>query len=260
MTEEQTTLPPARLGRALAKGFRAAYDSLGYVVCASFVTFVACALLLTLASFVARHTKSPAALLLILPALLVAWLAEVGMLYFAKKMIYEGHATISDTWEGIGKLLGPAIALFVTDLAITAVLVGDAVFFFSAFASKGGAILAGFGVFFGYLSLLWLMMALYHLPVLVAQLEMESGPKVLVVLRKSLLLALGNFGFTVGFFVVIIGFTAICVLPALLGMAVLLPAAAAFLLTSALRELFIKYGVVEEPPEVAEDKPWKLGD
>jgi len=78
MNEQTTALPPARLGRALAKGFRAAYDSLGYVVGASFATFVACALLLSLASLAVRHSKSPVALLLILPTLLVAWLAGIG--------------------------------------------------------------------------------------------------------------------------------------------------------------------------------------
>jgi hypothetical protein len=180
------------------------------------------------------------------------------MLYFARKVMYEGHATITDTWEGIGKLFGPAIALFFADLVITAVLFGDAAFFLIAFKSRGGVLLAGLGILFGYLSLVWMMMALYHLPVLVAQLEMESGPRVKVVLRKSLLLAMGNPGFTLGFFVVMIAFTALCALPALLGFAILLPGAAAFLLTSALRELFIKYGVVEEQAEDVEEKPWKL--
>lgn len=258
MTEENTTLPPARLGRALAKGFRAAYDALGYVVAASFATFIVCGSLLAAASLLAKHTKSPAALLMLLPAMLVAWLAQVGMLCFARNVVYDGHATISDTWEGIGKLFWPAVTLFVVDLAITAVLFGDAAFFLAAFKARGSGMLAALGVLFVYLSLVWVMMAIYHLPVLVAQLEMESGPRVKVVLRKSMLLAMGNPGFTLGFFVVIIAFTAICALPALLGMAILFPGTAAFLLTTALRELFIKYGVVEPPPEVVEDKPWKL--
>lgn len=258
MSEEKTTLPPARLGKALGQGFRAAYDSLGYVVAASFGTFLICACLLTLAGLSARHIKGPAGMLLIVPAMLAAWLCEVGILYFARKSLYEGHAMLSDTWEGIGKLLGPAIALFAADLAITAVLLGDAYFFLLAFRASGGAGLAALGVFFAYLSLVWVMMGLYHLPVLVAQLEMESGPRVKVVLYKSLLLAMGNPGFTLGFFVAIIAFAALCALPGLLGMAILFPGAAAFLLTSALRELFIKYGVVEAEPDTVEDKPWRL--
>lgn len=258
MTDEKISLPPARLGKALGRGFRAAYDSLGYVVAASFGTFLISACLLTLAALAARHMKNPLAMLLILPAMLAAWLCEVGILYFARKSIYDGHAMLSDTWEGIGRLLRPAIALFFADLAITAVLLGDAVFFLLAFKASGGAGLAALGVFFAYLSLLWMMMGLYHLPVLVAQLEMESGPGVKVVLYKSMLLAMGNPGFTLGFFVVIIAFVALCALPALLGMAILFPGAAGFLLTSALREMFIKYGVVEQEPEDVEDKPWKL--
>lgn len=258
MTEEQTTLPPARLGRALAKGFRAAYDALGYVVAGSFVTFIICAILLTLGGLAARHINSPLGILVILPAVFAAWLAEIGMLYFAHKVIYDGHAMISDTWEGIGRLLRPAIALFVVDLAITVLLLGDAAFFLIAFKTRGGAGFAALGALFGYTSLMWLMMSIYHLPVLVAQLEMESGPRVKAVLYKSLLLAMGNPGFTLGFFVVIIAFTALCALPALLGMAVLFLGTVAFLLTSALHELFVKYGVVESEPDAIEDKPWKL--
>lgn len=258
MTDEQTTLPPARLGKALARGFRASYDNLGYVVGASFANFLVCAVLLTIGGFTARQIHSPLGILVLVPAMLAAWIAQVGMLRFARKVLYEGHATISDTWEGIGRWIGPAIALFFADLVITAVLVGDAAFFLMAFKARGGAGLAALGVLFGYGSLIWLMMAVYHLPMLVAQLEMDSGPGVKVVLRKSLLLAMGNPGFTLGFFVVIIGFTALCALPAMLGMAILFPGAAAFLLTSALRELFIKYGVVEAEPDVIEDKPWRL--
>lgn len=258
MTEEKTNLPPARLGKALAKGFRAAYDSLGYVVGASFATFLVTACLLTLGSVAARHIKSPFAMLLIVPALFAAWLGEVGILYFARKIVYEGHATISDTWEGIGRLLRPASALFVTDLIITCVLAGDAVFFMLAFKARGGAGLAALAAFSSYIALAWLIVGLYHLPLLIAQLDMESGPRVKVILYKSLLLAAGNPGFTVGFFVVIIAFTALCVLPAFLGMAIVFPGAVAFLLTCVLRELLIKYGVVEQEPEVVEDKPWKV--
>lgn len=258
MTEEKTTLPPAKLGKALAKGFRAAYDSLGYVVSASFGTFLVCAGLLTLASLIARHIKSPVAMLLFVPALLAAWLAEVGMLYFARKSVYEGHAALSDTWEGIGKLIRPAIGLFVADLAITVVLAGDAMFFMEMSHARNRNLFTAVAIFFTYLTIVWLLMWLYHLPLLVAQLHMESGPRVTVILRKGFLLMADNTSFTVWFFVAIIAFTVLCALPGLLGMAVLFPGAVAFLLTCVLRELLIKYGVVEQEPEAVEDKPWRL--
>ena len=260
MTDQQTTRKPASLNKALRLGFRASYDSLGYVVGASFAAFVLSALVFTLMAYISRQAgaRGVLGLLLIVPGMLVAWLAAVGIFYYARKVIYHEHPTVSDTLQGIKLLAGPAITLFVVDLLISTVVLGDVTFFALAFRAKGGIVLAALAIVSAYVSLMWLMMSLYHLPILVAQLTRESGPRLKVVLSKSFLLAADNPGFTVGLFVAIIAFAILCALPALLGMALLFTGAAAFLLTSALRELFIRYGMVEEEPEIVEDKPWKL--
>lgn len=250
------------MGKALRDGFRAAYDALGFVVGASFATLVVGALVLVAMGLLSAHVKQvrAAGMLLGLPALPAVWLCAVGIFYYAKKAVCHEHPALGDTWEGIRKLFGPAIALFVVDGIASAVLVGDVVFFTLAFRAKGGVAFAAFGMVCAYIGLMWLMMSLYHLPLLVAQLEMESGPRVGVILRKSFLLAADNPGFTVGLFAVIIAFAVICALPAMLGIALVFPGLAAFLLTSSLRELFVEYGVIEEEPEVVEDKPWRLRD
>jgi hypothetical protein len=260
MSEAEGIRRQASLGKALGRGLRAAYDALGFVVAASFGTFVVGAVVLVMMGLLAAHVRGvrAAGMLLGLAALPAVWLCAVGIFYYAKMALAHEHPALVDTWHGIRRLFWPAIALFVVDSAASAVLVGDVVFFGLAFRARGGVALAAFGVVCAYIGLMWLIMSLYHLPLLVAQLEMESGLRVGVILRKSFLLAADNPGFTVGLFVVIIAFAVICALPAMLGMALVFPGLAAFLLTSSLRELFVKYGVIEEEPETVEDKPWKL--
>lgn len=260
MNDQEIVRKPASLNKALRLGFRAAYDSLGYVVGASFAAFVLSALVFTLMAWIARQVSVGGLfeLTMAVPGMLVAWLAAVGIFYYARKSIFHEHPTPTDTWEGVKLLAGPAIVLFVIDLLITVVLLGDLTFLALALEMRGGVVLAALAIVSAYVSLMWLMMGLYHLPLLVAQSSMESGPRVKVVLSKSFLLAADNPGFTVGLFVAIIAFAILCALPAALGYALLFTGVAAFLLTSALRQLFIKYGMVEEEPEVVEDKPWKL--
>jgi hypothetical protein len=260
MTDGETTRKPASLNKALKLGFRGAYDSLGYVVGASFAAFIASAVVFTVMGLIGGRVRGagPVGLVLIVPGLLAAWLCAVGIFYYVRKVIYHEHPAPADTWEGIRKLAVPAFALFVVDLLVTTLLVGDLAFFGLAFRAKGGVAFAALAIISAYIALMWLLMSLYHLPVMVAQLGMESGPRVKKILYKSFLLTADNPGFTVGLFVVIIAFATLCALPAMLGMALLFPGAAAFLLTYSLRELFIRYGVVEEEPEIVEDKPWKL--
>lgn len=261
MSEQEVVRKPASLNKALKHGFGAAWDSLGYVVGVSFATFFAGAIVFTLMGLIAARCKpaGPVVLSLALPGMLVAWLCVVGVFYYARKALYHEHPSPMDTWEGVKKLAGPAIALFTADLLISVILVGDVVFFALAFKTRGGALFAGLAMVSTYIALMWFLMSLYHLPLLVAQLTMESGPKVKAILYKSYLLTADNPGFTLGLFVVIIAFAVLCVF-SVLGTTLLLPGASAFVLTSSLRELFIKYGVAEEEPEVVEEKPWRLRD
>jgi hypothetical protein len=96
-------------------------------------------------------------------------------------------------------------------------------------------------------------MAIYQLPLLVVQLSTESGMGVGVILRKSFLLMADNPGFTLGLFLVIIAFAVLCAIPMFVGFAVLFFGASAFLVTHALRELFIRYGIIEAEPEAADE-------
>lgn len=230
--------------------------------------------------------KGIAAAALALPALLAGWLCAVGVFYYANRSVFHYQASLSDTWHGVRRLLAPALGLFIIDAVITTVLMGDLLLFrqmlagiadqIAALQKVGGLtsaqelqiqslgrthlLLMAVTIVFGYITAAWGMIMMYHLPLLTAQLDMESGPRPKVILRKSVLLAVDNPVFTVALFLVIIAFAVLCALPAFIGMVVLFLGAIAFLLTHALRELFIKYEIVEEEPETVDDKPWHLPD
>ncbi|MGI6296661.1 MAG: hypothetical protein ACOX3G_11295 [Armatimonadota bacterium] len=251
---------PASLNRALKQGFRGAYDSLGYVIGASFTVFLASAAVFALMRFALQLANGIFGLLFFIPVLFVGWIGAVGIFYYVKKVIFHENPSASDTLTGIRSLFWPATMLFVVDVIVTAVLTGNIIFFALAFRANGGVLIAALGIVSAYIGLMWLLLSMYHLPVMMLQSEMESEPTLRKIIYKSFLLAADNPAFTVGLFVVIIAFTLLCSLPAMLGVALLLPGTVAFLLIYSLRELYIKYGIIEPEPEVIEDKPWTLDD
>ncbi|MGQ9455124.1 MAG: hypothetical protein ACUVRS_09420 [Armatimonadota bacterium] len=248
----------ADLAKALRRGFGAAYENMGYVVFVSFLSFslaVLCAWVLGRIASLIRLGLTE--IVLVIPGGMVIWLVSVGVFHYAKKVVYYEYPGLVDTITGVGVLFSPAVRLFAIDLLVTMLLVGDTV---ALFLRRGSVVWQLTGIVCGYLSVIWLMSCMYHLPLLVKQLEMESGPRPVVVLRKSFLLMADNPGFTVGLFVVIIALAVVCALPGFVGMALFYPGGTAFIITHALRELFIKYGIVEEEPEVVEDRGWPQTD
>lgn len=259
MNTEPDICKPVSLGRALRHGFRGAYDNLGYVVSVSLVSFLIASALFSGGALLATITRpGMAGMALFLPAAFAWWMCAVGVFYYANKSVFNEHPVLADTWKGIGLLFWPGAALFCVDLIASVVLAGDTWLLLVVFASRKQFLYVALAILCGYLWMAWSMVAMYHLPLLAAQLNMESGPRVRVILRKSFLLAMDNPGFTVGLFLGIIALAALCVLSAFVGMAMVFIGAAAFLLTHALRELFVKYGIVGEEPEVVEEKPWRL--
>ncbi len=255
MHTTQTDEHRAAIGRALKKGIRDAYDHLGLVILASLATLAGTAALTALGLRLMREAR-PGTFLgaaLLTPAALYCYLCHAGAVYLAHRAIYHNQLSPEGTWKEMRTLLLAAAQLFVVDLAAMGVLLGDSIFFLSLKPGPAGAVPAVACI---YAAGIWAAAAVYHLPLLVAQLRMESGPRPLVVIKKSFLLALGCPGFTLGLFVAIISLAVLCAIPAGLGMATLFPGAAAFLLTHGLRELFVRYGIVEEEPDVVEDRGW----
>jgi hypothetical protein len=172
--------------RALKRGLQGAWDHLGFVLAVSLTISVSCVGLAAIGVYLARYWLSGVAVALsFLPALLFAWLGLVGVSHFAWMSVTGRHPQLAETFVGVGRLFWPAITLFVIDLATSVVLMGDAVFFLFV---KGNILLQTIGILVCYLGVVWLMMAMYHLPLLAAQLDMDSGPRPTVIIRKSYLL------------------------------------------------------------------------
>lgn len=254
---------PASLGRALRRGVRAAYDQLGWVVGITLASFAATAGVLSLsvwAANLAGVASGPFRVVIPLPGVFVYYLCAVGAFYYAGRSAAYRHPALGDFWTGVRVLFWPALVLFAIDALVGGVLVGDAVFFLALGSARNSGLFAALGVLCAYLAVVWATMCQYHLPLLVAQLDMESGPRPAVVIRKAFLLTADNPGFTATLFLVIIAIAVLCALPALIGMAILFLGATAFILTHSLRELFVRYGIVEEEPDLVEETPWRLPD
>ncbi len=252
---------PVSLTRALRKGFRDAYDHLGYVVTVSLIAFFLSAIFFTAAAALLRNSPGlpPVVFVLaMLPAALVYYLCAVGVFCYAGRFVARQRPAPLDTWNGIRELLIPALKLFAVDGIITAVLVVDVAVMF-IMGSRNLVFLA-FAILCLYVLIVWFMMVMYHLPLLVAQASMESGPRARIVIRKSFLLLIDNPGFTVGLFLATICLVVICAAPVLIGLAILSLGTLAFLLTNALHELFVKYDIVEPESEIVADAPWSLPD
>lgn len=259
MTSSSSFTGRVSLAKALRRGFVTAYDNLGYIALVSFGSSLATFVVFSAGLKLARMTDLGIfEVIFAIPAGLVAWLAAVGLFYYAKKLIYHEYPSTGDTLSGIRILIVPALALFFINLVVTALLLGDAIALFLAKRAQG--ICSALGVLCVYMTIVWLMAALYHLPLLAFQLDMPSGPRPFVVIRKSFLLLADNPAFTVGLFAAIIALAVICAIPGFVGMVLFYPGATAFVITHGLRELFVKYGMVEEEPEIVEDKGWPQRD
>lgn len=259
MSEDQLAVYRPNLLKTLGRGFRDIYDHLGYVVGATLVWFIVCLAVYAVTGMginllPGRH--GGIIWLFMLPTLFVGYIGAVGLYYYVGGVVFRRHPVVGDHLAGIRKLFIPAVKLFLIDGAVTAIIVADCVFFLLRIrAGVPYLVMSAASV---YLLLMWSVLSIYHLPVLIAQGEMESGPKPLIILKKSFLLTLDNPFFTLGLYAAIIAIIALSVLTVFAGFAVFALGASAYLSTHALRELFIKYEIIEPDPEAAQDSPWKV--
>lgn len=252
---EQMRLPPARFGRAMKKGFRDVYDYLGLVVASSLIWSLVWlglaagwyALSRAVGVSVGLAVGCSAAALIIVAPL------GAGLCRMAYRIVYRDDPSLLDIPDGFRGLLLPSWALAGINAAVTVVLIADAAFFFGAFGPfRGSWVGFALGALCLYLLLVWLMTALYHLPVLAAQRPMGQRRGAVAVIKKSFVLAAHNPGFTIGLFVVTLGLGILCAL-SVIGMLILYAGAVSIILTHALRELFVRYEIVEESRETVED-------
>ncbi|MEN6520630.1 MAG: hypothetical protein ABFD46_05700 [Armatimonadota bacterium] len=260
--EEQVDISPARFGKAIRKGFSEVYDRFGLVIAASLIWAVIIAVPLGLGWELWRRNPSKPWIVLIgmIVAVFIGSPVLAGVFRMAYKVVYHDDPGLGDILTGARELFLASLSLALIDIVVISMLVIDAMFFMGMFGPlKGKENLVFFlaGILFIYLLVAWLMTVLYQLPVLASQKPMCQREGAAAAIRKSLILAAHNPGFTIGFFVVILGFGILCAV-SVFGMLILFAGTVSMLLTHALRELYIRYKVVEEAPETVEDKGWKL--
>ena len=243
---QQLPLEPAKLGQALKRGVGDIYDRLGLVIFAGFLWFVAVLVPISIGAELSRHASHVFLFVGVLAAFLLSVPLMAGVFEMARRVVMREEPSIADLKAGFTQFLGPAMKLALTDLVVTVVILVDVAFFFGRMGPKGGLhspLLVVIGVFLVYILLAWLTMMLYHFPILIWQKSSTTA-----VLKRGFLLTVDNPTFTIGLLFAIILLTILCVVT-VIGMAVLFMGAAAILTTNALRELFIKYKMIEEPPE-----------
>jgi hypothetical protein len=254
--EEQTGLPRARLGLALKKGFRDTYDYLGLVIGSTLISGFLVLASMFLRQLLAGHVAGLWAD--------IGWFAAIvlvgapflaGVFRMGYKIVYRDDPGLGDLVSGFRELLLGSWALAGINVFVVGMLLVDAAFFFGILGPlKGNVIGHALGALILYVLLMWCMMAMYQLPALAAQGPLGQRRGAVAAVKKSFLFVAHNPGFTIGLFVAILGFGILCIL-SVIGMLILSVGAASILLTHATRELFIRYGVVEEP-EVPKDDSW----
>lgn len=262
---KRTDLPPARLGRALLSALRLAWDRIGLVMAVSLTWALLLSLLLALGRLLPAMLPLPARdlLMALMAALLLC--APAAAIFWVSHMICS-HDEVSylDFWRGILPFFGPATRLGLVHLAVSVLFAVNIWFYLRL----GHAIGIAASVLCLYALLFWGMMAVYHLPVLVAQEsgvfdtpERQARRGIVSVLRRAFFLTLGDPFYTLGLLAAVLLIPVLTVLalllrfPALLAVIAVLwvllwPGVVALLTTQATRTLLVKYGVL--PPPSAE--------
>lgn len=250
---EQGSIRPASLGRALKRAFGDTYDRLGLVLGASLIWFLSISAPIMLGAQLSVLIAPVFFVLGLIAAFFLGAAVTAGVFVLAHNLVTRQDPVIGDIRAGFSELFFPAVRLALVDVIITGVLLADIAFLFGLIGAAEitpSPIMLMIGILFLYLFLVWIMSMLYHFPELV----WRRSPT-FTILRRGFLLLADNVFFTTGLLFVIILLTILCAIT-FVGMAALFIGAAAVVTTSCLRELFIKYGIVEEPPEITDDGGW----
>lgn len=243
-------LPPARLLPALRDGIRQTWDRLGLVMAVT-ATWTALLLIpLSVASLLPASVPLPAryAILLLVTAL-IGSVPTAGAFAVAQRIAERREAAYADFWREGFRHLGPALRLSLIQQAGLALFAVN-FWFYLAMGGMAGRIAS---ILCLYLFVFFLMMCLYHWPLLIAQ---ESGVfdepdrrakrGAWAVLRRAFFLALGRPFYALGLLIALLLVSALLfatlALPALLWIGSI-----AMLATYATRALLVQYEVLPAP-------------
>jgi len=241
--------PPGRahLGIALRLGARDTYDHLGMILMLSVIwTLLAGfgiagghAIGIGLAGGLPPRLGGFFALLLSgLGFVLISSPVTAGVFRYTRNAAARQEPELFDLFRGFCSGYRDAVALGMVQAGGALLLAGNCYFYLL----QRVPVLVVIGAVFGYVLAFWLLACLYQWPLMV-----EQGISPFAAVRKSALLVLDNFLYTLGLGLVLGLLTTIC-WATLIGGAFLWAGATAMLLTQATRELLRKYGVLGPDP------------
>lgn len=241
--------PPRRahFGQALRLGARDTYDHLGAILLISLIWTLSvgsgvvggqAAGIILFSGLAPQLTLLLSLLLAGVGLVVIGSPLTAGVFRYTRNAAARQEPELFDLAWGFRHALGRTLGLGALQAVGVLLLAGNSYFY----VLQRWPVLVVVGAVFGYLLLFWSLTCLYQWPLLV---EQELSP--VAAIKKSALLLLDNFPYTLGLGLVLVLLTAIC-WATVLGGAVLWVGLAAMFLTQATRELLRKYGVLGPDP------------
>ncbi|GIV18389.1 MAG: hypothetical protein KatS3mg023_0140 [Armatimonadota bacterium] len=258
---EKTPSPTITFFRALRNATGDAYDRLGLTLASSLLWFAA----LMAASIAVSAAARTQPVLVVLGVFCIGsvLLGEVwtGCVYLAYRIATRDDPSLLcfvEAWRGLGwKTLG----LAVIQTFVTVVILAN----IALYLQSNLLFMRVFGVVILYLLLLWITAMLYQYPLLVEHVfgaytaEQTKTSWVRRVLRRSLLLTIGNLPFSAGMFAIMTAWAIFCFI-SVVGLALMYAGFVSLATVHWTRALLINYGVIALPPEpeVIPDEQFRL--
>lgn len=258
---EKPASPTITFFRALRNAAGDAYDRLGLTLASSLLWF---AMLMAASIAVSAATRTQQVLLVLTMFFAGSVLLSevwVGCVYLAYRIATRDEPSLlcfAEAWRGLGwKTLWLAIIqTFVT--LVTAANI-------ALYLQSNLIFMRVFGVVILYILLLWFTAMLYQYPLLVEHVfgaysaEQTKTSWLRRVLRRSLLLTIGNLPFSAGMFAIMAAWAIFCFL-SVVGLALMYAGFMSLATVHWTRALLINYGVIVLPPEpeIIPDEQFRL--
>jgi hypothetical protein len=261
--EEQSSSPTITFFKALRNALGDAYDRLGLTLVSSLLWFAGLVALAIAMNWVARFKHAGLALAVLFAGAVLLSQIWAGCVYLAYRIATRDDPSLGcfvEAWRGVG---GKTLWLSLVQTFVTVVIVLNVVFYLQS----NLLILRIFGVIILYIMLIWLTAVLYQYPLLVEHVfgayvqEQTKVSWLRRVLRRSLLLTIGNLPFSAGMFAILAVWGIFCFI-SVIGLALLFSGFTALAVTHWTRALLINYGVIVRPPqpEVIPDEQFRIPD
>lgn len=258
---EKPSSPTITFFKALRRATGDAYDRLGLTVASSLLWSVGLLLTLMTMNTAVRTQSATIVLVVFFVGSVVLGEAWAACVYLAYRIVTRDDPSLLcfvEAWRSLGtKTLWLGIVQAFVTLVITANI--------ALYLQSNLLFMRVFGVVILYLLLLWITAMLYQYPLLVEHVfgaysqEQTKTGWLRRVLRRSLLLTIGNLPFSAGMFAMVAAWALFCAI-SMIGLALMFTGFASLATVHWTRALLINYGVIPLPPEpeIIPDEQFRL--